>query len=93
VSIIGEQEVARDLPLLALILYFIAQVEDNLPVLASQSLICRFHFFSWWWSMSVNARRERYDIYVRLTDDIVVRIGCCRLEHGVVYLKGLRLVK
>jgi hypothetical protein len=35
-----------NLPLLALILDFIAQVEDDLPVLAGQSLICRFHFFS-----------------------------------------------
>jgi hypothetical protein len=37
----------RDLPLLALIQHFIAEVEDDLPVLAGQSLICRFHFFSW----------------------------------------------
>ena len=31
-----------DLPLLALFLYFIAQVKNELPVLASQSLIRRF---------------------------------------------------
>ena len=37
----------RDLPLLALIQHFIAEVEDDLPVLAGQSLICCFHFFSW----------------------------------------------
>jgi hypothetical protein len=39
----GKGEVRpRDSPLLALILYFIAQVEDDFPVLASQSLIRRF---------------------------------------------------
>jgi hypothetical protein len=31
--------------LLALILYFIAQVEDDLPVLAGQGLIRRFYWF------------------------------------------------
>lgn len=45
VSMIGDQGQQRDRPLLALILHFIAQVEDDLPVLTSQSLICRFHFF------------------------------------------------
>lgn len=34
-----------DSPLLALILYFIAQIEDDLPVLTGEGLICRFHFF------------------------------------------------
>jgi hypothetical protein len=36
--------VPRNLPLLALFLYFIAQVEDDLPVLASQVLIRRFYY-------------------------------------------------
>jgi len=31
----------RESPLLALILYFIAQVKDDLPVLTGQGLICR----------------------------------------------------
>ena len=35
----------RDSPLLALIQYFIAQIEDNLPVLTCHGLICCFHFF------------------------------------------------
>lgn len=35
----------RESPLLALILYFIAQVKDDNPVLTGQGLICRFHFF------------------------------------------------
>jgi hypothetical protein len=37
-------EVPSDSPLLSFILYFIAQVKDDLPVLTGQSLICRFHF-------------------------------------------------
>jgi len=74
--------VARDGPLLTLILYFIAQVEDDLPVLTSQSLICRFHFFVVAEGMrSVNARRKDMTS-VGLTNDIVVRIGWCGLEHG-----------
>jgi len=35
----------KDTPLFALLLYFIAQIKDDLPVLTGQGLICRFHFF------------------------------------------------
>jgi hypothetical protein len=44
---VGWQQGRRraDSPLFALILYFIAQVEVDLPVLAGKSLICGFHYF------------------------------------------------
>jgi hypothetical protein len=35
----------KDSPLFALILYFIAQIEDDLPIFTSQGLIRRLHFF------------------------------------------------
>lgn len=81
----------RDSPLFALILYFIAQIKDDLPVLTGQGLICRFRFFV----------EERMRIMIRVvveegvgicsrTDDVVVRICGRRLEHGMVILRKCR---
>ena len=59
VSSIGDQGWQRDRPLLALVLHFITQVEDNLPVLTSQSLICRFRFFEEEERMGINVNVGR----------------------------------